>query len=308
MDMRRTRRKGGFSLIELLAAVAILMMIVSMMAMLFGETNRSWKLGTDRAENNNTGRAALQLLTHDLQYAVADHVLSFALFGETTNTYASVADAGTQFGCDELRFVSLKHDSLDKKRTAREVFYYISSYYYRNTPFPYRYALMRGELTNVSEDRHCYKEPKWYDEQTGVKRPSENISAVVAENVAAFAVFVPDPDPAANGELVREYFSDKDLVTETQVDRWTTIAETNKLDRLPAYADVFLEILDDTAAKQLSEMFERGIKPKEHGKEISYAMFIEKNSRRYATRVHFHNGHGYQDALRMSKIRKPAGG
>jgi len=306
--------RGGFSLIELLAAVAILMMIVGMMAMLFGESNRSWTLGTNRAENNNAGRAALQLLTDDLQYAVADDVLTFALMEETTNTFGVDMEVDPsvkkeledmQFGCDELRFVSLKHGSADGKRAAREVYYYVSDYFYRDTPFSNRFALMRGEYKKeVEKDTHCYKVRKWYDE---VPRVPNHKSAVVAENVVGFAVYVPDPDPdAPKGNMVREYKSDEGpeviIPGEGRFDPDTVTTQT--LDRLPPFADVYLEVLDESAAKQLSDMLGRGITPREKGWLIDHATFIEKNSRRYTTRVFFHNRHGYQDALRLSRLRR----
>ncbi len=325
MNTRWKQSKGGFSLIELLAAVAIMMMIVGMMAMLFGESNRSWTLGTNRAENNNSGRAALQLLTHDLQYAVADNVLSFALLEETTNTYEQTG-ADSQFGCDELRFVSLKQDADNKgERTAREVYYFVSNICYADTPFSNRFALMRGEYNKeVGNEGHAYSRDsatdeiflKWYDdEKGGAERPDRKTKnwatycAVVAENVAGFAVYVPDPKPdAPKGTMVREYKSDEPLEFPDPNDRWGTI--TQDLYRLPPFADVYLEVLDESAAKQLSELIERSqeggetVKPSEQGRDISFATFIEKNSRRYTTRVHFHNGHGYQDALRLGRPRR----
>jgi len=309
MDRHGKNATGGFSLIEVLAAVAILMMIVGMMAMLFGESNRSWALGTRRAENNNSGRAALQLLTHDLQYAVADHVLTFALLledGKKAMTYPGTG--GAEFQCNDLRFVSLQHDSRVKKlkdgtqrqdRTAREIYYYVSDSPYRNTDFPHRYALMRGHVGWALTDNpavHCYHDRKWYD------GPRLGSAVVVAENVAGFAVYVPDPAKGNEGELVREYYSDEPLVSPDPDNRFGSI--TQHLDRLPPFADVYLEIMNEAAAKQLSELIERGVQPAEQGQPISYSTFIEKNTRRYTTRVYFHNGHGYQDALRLIRERK----
>ena len=75
---------GGFTLIELLSAMAILIMIVTMMTRIFVESERAWQLGVGRAEINTEGRAALNMIAHDLQYAVADNVLTFAMGRDRT--------------------------------------------------------------------------------------------------------------------------------------------------------------------------------------------------------------------------------
>ena len=70
-------------------------------------------------------------------------------------------------------------------------------------------------------------------------------------------------------DALREYYSD-------------SAANSNPL---PSYVDVYLEILNERDAKRVVEMQGRGIDPDE---------YIERNVRRYTTRVHFQNRNGYR--------------
>lgn len=114
---------------ELLCAMAILIIIVLMMSVIFTESDRSWTLGTNRVMNNASGRAMLDMIAHDLQYAVADNYLTFRM-GQ---------DRGDNGGCyktynfinSEICMVSLEDDAAvastqAEQRTACEVCYYVT--------------------------------------------------------------------------------------------------------------------------------------------------------------------------------------
>jgi uncharacterized protein (TIGR02599 family) len=93
----RTRR-GGFTLIELLASMAILMVIVWVLAAIFRESDRAWAMGTGRVDNNMEGRALIQMIANDLQYAICDENMTFIIQDErnkTTSTsgYITYGDA-----------------------------------------------------------------------------------------------------------------------------------------------------------------------------------------------------------------------
>ena len=109
--------RSGFTLVELMTAMTILVVIVMMMTMIFNDADKIWYLGTGRTLNCISGRAAMNLLSHDLEYAVADDLLTFVMRQDKklSQSYG--------FTNDEVCFVSLQNDSRDKARTAREVFY-----------------------------------------------------------------------------------------------------------------------------------------------------------------------------------------
>jgi type II secretory pathway component PulJ len=258
------RSNSGFSLIELFAAMAILMAVVSMMGIIFTDSDRAWTLGTGRAENNTSGRAAINMIVRDLQYAVADDLLTYVNRRDRYN----IMSLG--YTNDEVCCVSLQHDSKDGNRTAREIHYNLKP----TTGSPATYELRRGywagaisQETGNTFARHCYHRSTWFESGDGNPgRPSYN--RVIAANVVGFAVFACDQQD----NVWREYYSDSP-------------AHSN---RTPKYVDISLEILDQRHAEQVSDMTYRGEDPA-YIKE-----FVERKLRRYTSRVHFCNRSGYK--------------
>ncbi len=63
--------KKGFSLLELLVAMALLSILVVMMTTLFNNSIAAFNVGTQRAEMNMSARAALEYIARELSSAVA---------------------------------------------------------------------------------------------------------------------------------------------------------------------------------------------------------------------------------------------
>lgn len=247
----RRAGRSGFSLIELMAAVCILMIIVGLLTIVFRESDRAWYIGTGRASNAVEGRAAINMISHDLQYAVADDVLTFALRQDVNklNTYG--------YDNDEICFVSIQHNSSGTApRAAREMMYYLKEML---PEAPGRYQLQRAYYSKEISDTpksHSYFKKDWYK-----VRPSN--SQVIAENVVGLSFYWP------GSTTNHEYYS-------------ITPANSNQL---PRYVDVYLEVLNERDAKRVVEMSDKGISPNE---------YIERNVRRYTTRVHFYDRNGYR--------------
>ncbi len=74
-----TGRQQGFSLLELIAALTILVAVIGMLGSLVGDTRRAWQQGTERAHAATTARAAFALLDGDLRAARARTNLTFVL-------------------------------------------------------------------------------------------------------------------------------------------------------------------------------------------------------------------------------------
>ncbi len=249
--------KSAFSLIELLAAMTILIILIGALTMIYTHLDKVWTQGTGRADCNTAGQAAINMIGHDLEHAVADNILSFAMRADRSSI--------TSYGLtnDEICFVSLEGTNSTAggiNRTALEVQYWV-----RNTGSGYQ--LVRGCLTNdiglsTSSAANCYWNKLWYmDASAGAGRP-DSIAAVVAENVAGFSLVAAN----STGNIVDDYES------------------AAQGDRLPEYVDVCLELLDEQAANQAAQMTATNVSD-----------FVEQKLRRYTTRVYFQNRSGYRN-------------
>ena len=79
----RRNTEGGFTLLELLAAMAILAVMVTMLFAAFSQASRAWLLAENRVETFTQARAALDLLSRELSQAITTSNISF--LGSTTN-------------------------------------------------------------------------------------------------------------------------------------------------------------------------------------------------------------------------------
>ena len=270
-----TTRTAGFSLVELLAAIAILMVIVGIMGMVFTESDRAWNVGTGRVTNMSEGRAALNMIAHDLQYAVADKTLTFRLRPDKDGVRAFGAP------CDELSFVSLQHDSSESPRTAREIAYYVVVNKKTDPSgrlLNYNYQLLRQDVGDAisesgSADAHSYKNRSWWE-----SRVSGTARSVLSENVASFTVYAAPNSaaPKTAGDLTEDYDSAASSATSNQ---------------LPWFVDICLELLNERDALQAARM------ATEFGSDADQRVvgFVQKSVRRYTTRVYFQNRAGYEE-------------
>ncbi len=69
------RRRSGFTLLELLVSVSILVMIVMMMSGLLFQSRVAWGAGLRSARLNMQGRAAIDFLANELAQAIVDPTL-----------------------------------------------------------------------------------------------------------------------------------------------------------------------------------------------------------------------------------------
>ena len=74
----------GFSLLELLVAMAILSMLMTMMFSLLGGTISLWELGNKRIEAAQTARVGLNIIANDLRRAISDQQISYTASGNAT--------------------------------------------------------------------------------------------------------------------------------------------------------------------------------------------------------------------------------
>ncbi len=76
---RPPSRPDGFSLLELIAALTILVAVIGLLGGLVSDTRRAWQQGTEQARAAGAARAAFALLDGDLGAAIARTNLLFVL-------------------------------------------------------------------------------------------------------------------------------------------------------------------------------------------------------------------------------------
>jgi hypothetical protein len=173
----------------------------------------------------------------------------------------------------EVCAVSLQHDSSgDAPRTAREVFYWVRRVGNSGVN-RYRFELVRGyygkSISGANYQNHCYHNRNWY---STIGRPGGQ--GVIAENVAGFKLFVPDPDDP--GAMTETFYSDPNLYPFASNDR------------VPEYLDIFLELLSEQDSIRVADMVLRG-----DASDEEIQNFVEKKARRFTARVQFYNRAGY---------------
>jgi len=134
--MERHRAHVGFTLVELIAAVALLVILLGILFVVFGEAGRTVSIGKDRLERYRTVRAAFRLLEEDITNAF--------LISEGGNTYGFYYDdSGSAAGdgldpafltgapdSDRLSLIRLRrgYDASDPEPGFMEVCYFRHTY------------------------------------------------------------------------------------------------------------------------------------------------------------------------------------
>lgn len=170
---------GGFNLVELLVAMVVLSIVVTMMASIFRDSQSASTQGTAATEIEAAGRNALSMMTRDLQGAVGDTNLVFK------EDRSGVVSYG--FTNSEVLFITLDATPTHTSRAARAVMYSVQPM--TNSALTSRYELVRACYSTDN----CYTDPGWF-----TNAPMTSYG-VVAENVSALLLAVPEDS----------YFSDE---------------------------------------------------------------------------------------------------
>ena len=113
---KRTVCHQGFTLLEVLVAMAVMIVIIVMVTNMFRDASEAWDSGTQRAEMNTSARAAVEYITRELQSAIAGPI----------DTVASPAAAYLPFRLDSdgLKFCTLTQTPGGNARAMRGVLFY----------------------------------------------------------------------------------------------------------------------------------------------------------------------------------------
>lgn len=120
--LARRAKSNAFTLLEVILAMTLVTMIVLMIANMFQEVSFSWTIGTQSAEMNTAGRAAVDFIAQELSQAVAgpieandppDHAIRFQLLNGNELLFVTLAGdpQGDPQSGRALRSALFKHEA-----------------------------------------------------------------------------------------------------------------------------------------------------------------------------------------------------
>lgn len=252
---RKNRASRGFSLIEVLAAMAVLSIIVLIVSKMFVDANQAWAIGTRRVEQDIQARSALEWMTRELATAMADGVLSMKVEpGGNTDYYGNVTT--------NITFTSKNHRaeyrSSNPYREVQQIRYML--FPLTNAP-PYFYTLGRQVTENESVATYqCYVTSNWTANLNSYAKEWAN---VIAEHVARFDVCV----------FITNSSSPTVPIPQPNYD--STVHPP------PIWIDLALVTLDENDARKAANV--------SSGNRIAY---IDRTAKRYVARAYPHNVQG----------------
>lgn len=271
MNDLRSYPRSGFTLIELLTAMGILVVIVLMMSRVFVETTNAWNAGTRRISEAQEARVIMDFLSREIALTLGDDIISFRIHSESGPLNLSAPVYGWE--TDSICFVAPTRTprvpaSYEMRRAAPHFIYFVDNMRDENNQvLDHRYRLARVRKTesthntpqNRADSAHGRRDwwrPELWSSQLG------NVETI-AENVAGFEVW-------AYSRNEDRYIFNYDSTTEGE---------------LPLWVDIYLLMLDETTSKQAAALWAVN--------QTEARAFVERNARRYASRIHFANREGY---------------
>jgi len=276
--------RAGFTIIELLSSMAILIFIVMMMTRMFAEATSIWSLGSRQITAASEGRAIMDFIVREMTQAIADTNVTFKL---NSNADSVVYGVDSVYGaaCDEVCFVAVVQSGhTTRLRTGTQYTYFVTNMRNatNNAVMADRYRLVRVRRTesmfstpaNILNSAYHKKdwwmrmEPDW--NETGSLMPVETI----AENVAAFEVWAYRID-GYDGSGKPKYKEEFDYDSS----KWGNT--------LPLWVDLYLELLSEDDAARAADLAD-AIR---NGAALPTALpeFLARNVKRYSTSVFFPN-------------------
>ena len=186
MNNRASRRlrMGGFTLIEVLASMAVLVVLILALTRMFVEAANITKRGTTALARNSMGATAMESLLQDFEGMVVNERLACKFLGNST-------DVGG-FGFDEAWFVTTSGDQ-DDARAYQFVHYYVTNSEAVNSLGAkyLRFQLIRqvGIFANADNNEVDIMEKglEWWDEDNWPEgKVQYSDSNLLAENVVRF--------------------------------------------------------------------------------------------------------------------------
>lgn len=105
-ECETTKSGSGFSLLEILVAMAILSVIILMMTTIFNQSSQAWDRGLSQSQKGMEGRAALNLMARELKSAVVGEDTDFVAFAPTAMSFDMLS---RNSGSRAIQYVEYKY-------------------------------------------------------------------------------------------------------------------------------------------------------------------------------------------------------
>jgi prepilin-type N-terminal cleavage/methylation domain-containing protein len=262
--------RAAFTLIEMLAAMAILVVLILFLGRVVAESSTVWSAGARRTEMNVWGRAAMDFITRDISAMIADDVIRFEVKSDVDEAFG--------FDADRIHFLSLNQTSESGRRTASAIIYYIRPMVdpVNNERIPRRYRLTRNAWVSVPQitaytgnvNPSIPGDLDWTD-----RAPQSGTSDDVAENIRTFEVFAYDYN-------FEEHF-DYSNMTPNDLNGSQSFGP-------PLWVDVYMEVFSQSDAERAADL------GRIYGERNRITTeYVRRNVQRFAVRVFPHNSTGY---------------
>ncbi|TAN37050.1 MAG: prepilin-type N-terminal cleavage/methylation domain-containing protein [Verrucomicrobia bacterium] len=246
----------AFTLVELLAAMAVLAVLLLICSNVFSGSIRAWNLGATYVEQNVAVRTVLRTVATDFSMATVSTSMMFRTEKGTMSLYGRPNSETYDVHFIAMEGVKIRFQSPDE---VTPVHYFVRS----NPDDPTRYQLCYA-VADWSGDylRRVYQKPaqvsrRWItmlDNFTWMGAQSSS-NCTLLDNISAFKVLVNGQDAT-----------------------WWSDLDAMPLHTLPLFVDIYLGLLSDENARKAALL-----------SGSAQAGFVTQNEKRFVQRVYFMN-------------------
>ncbi len=256
MSQKRQRR-AAFTLVELLAAMAVLSLMLLMFANIFASSGKAWTSGTRRTEQNMNGRAVLEFMSKEIAQSIMN--TNSVVFQVDYDTGGAFSERSYNQANSALHFVAARGCNAENTPDeARLIHYYVRRDPVGTSDGFRPYQLMRGQCTDRSAINQAYQSTTraWVAQKTGAGWSS----SIFVDNITQFYVVA-----YRRGTSYANYRS-----------------YTPANQHLPEYVDIVIGLLSEDDARKASFL--------PPAMQTNYTAKVEK---RFTRRVYLPNRTGY---------------
>jgi prepilin-type N-terminal cleavage/methylation domain-containing protein len=236
-------RRRGFTLIEVLASMAVLVVIMLAVMRIFNDTKNTMMRGNNIVLRQGAARAALEVITRDLEGLVVDRRLAFYKEAQTVDN-----------NFDEIWLIT-RNGSPNDGRDVQQIRYVVTQDTSRGylTYILNRYTRDFDVATAAGVDPYVSADKEWWKKTSNGFDPS----AKLLDNVVRFDVYVCDEDGhliQSGGSPVFGGIAPYSTAVDSTVAGWPepflSSPQNYPADRPPAYFDIYLQVTSDSAMKR----------------------------------------------------------